>query len=90
MASKADSSFLAPLLTQELIKTKLKTTRKRLAVKTQEHACPPQAKEPEFQGKNYIFYCKYCIDLPYSALASNNFQFYLESKHKIKIKLTLS
>ena len=34
MASKADSSFLTPLLTQKLIKIKLKTTRKRLAVKT--------------------------------------------------------
>jgi len=32
-SSKADLSFLAPLLAQELIKTKLKTTRKRLAVK---------------------------------------------------------
>ena len=34
MASKADLSFLIPLLTSELIKIKLKITKKRLAVKT--------------------------------------------------------
>jgi len=89
MASKADSSFLAPLLTQELIKTKSKTTRKRSAVETWEHARPPQAGEPEFRGKNRIFYCKYCTDLPYSAPASNNFRSHLESKHGIKVESTL-
>jgi len=90
MASKADLSFLAPLLTQELIKTKSKTTRKRSAVETWEHARLPQAGlEPEFRGKNRIFYCKYYTDLPYSALASNNFRSYLKSKYRIKFKLTL-
>ena len=34
MASKADLSFFAPLLTQKLIKIKLKITRKYSAVKT--------------------------------------------------------
>ena len=89
MASEADLSFLAPLLTQESIKTKLKTTRKRSAVKTWEHARPPQAGlEPEFRGKNRIFYCKYCTDPPYSAPASNNFRSHLKSKFGIKVKST--
>jgi len=43
------------------------------ATKTWAYAREPRDGELEKQGKNRIFYCKYCLDPLYSTLASNSF-----------------
>ena len=58
------------------------------ATETWAHARKPKDGEPEKQGKNRIFYCKYYSDLPYSTFASNSFRAHLNSKYGIKVKST--
>jgi len=50
-----------------------KKARKRLAIETWAHTRELKDGEPECQGKNLVFYCKYCLDPPYNATASNSF-----------------
>ena len=60
-----------------------------MATETQAYIHEPKDRELEKPKKNRIFYCKYCLDSPYSTLTSNSFRAYFNSKYKIKIKLTL-
>lgn len=90
MDSEVDLSSLAPPTTQGSIETVSKKSRKRTptATETWPNARKPKDGEPEKQGKNRIFYCKYCSDPPYSTFASNSFRAHLNSKHGIKVEST--
>ena len=79
MDSEIDSSSSIPSITQDSIETASKKSRKRSAIETWAHTREPKDGEPERQGKNLIFYCKYCSDPPYSAMSSNSFRYHLEN-----------
>ena len=90
MDSEIDSSSFAPSITQDSIETASKKSRKHSAIETWAHTREPKDGEPECQGKNLIFYCKYCSDPPYSATASNSFRYHLETIHGVKVESTPS
>ena len=73
MDSEINLSSFTPLIAQDSIETVLKKSRKRGAIETWAHARELKDGELERRGKNLIFYCKYYLDPPYSAIASNSF-----------------
>jgi hypothetical protein len=89
MDSEIDSSSFAPSITQDSIETASKKSRKRSAIETWAHTREPKDGEPERPGKNLIFYCKYCLDPPYSATASNSFRYHLKTIHGVEVESTL-
>jgi len=86
MNSEVDSSIISPTL--DTLETESKKSRKRSAHTTWAHTRTPQDQEPEYQGKNRLFYCKYCIDESYSTPASTSFRHHLLSKHEIRVEAT--
>lgn len=86
MDPDVDLSSLTPSTTQDSIDAESKKRRKGSAVETWAHARPPKDGEPERQGKNRIFYCKYCTDPPYHAVASNSFRAHLKNEHEIEVQ----
>lgn len=59
-------------------------TRGIAAIATREHCRQPGPNEPEKQGKNRLFYCKYCTDV-YRTQASNTFRSHLAKVHGIAV-----
>ena len=86
MNSEVDSSIISPTL--DTLETESKKSRKRSAHTTWAHTRTLQDQEPEYQGKNRLFYCKYCIDESYSTLVSIFFRHYLLLKYGIRVKAT--
>ncbi|EED18402.1 conserved hypothetical protein [Talaromyces stipitatus ATCC 10500] len=78
-------SLLSVPLTQDST-SRPRSIRKLSAHETWSHTRTPREGEPERQGKNRLFYCKYCES--YSAQASNNFRDHLKKKHGIDIQPT--
>src|SRR6187431_570808 len=57
-------------------------TRGTAATVTRTHCRQPGQNEPEKEGKNRLFYCKYCTN-GYRSQASNTFRNHLASVHGI-------
>jgi len=86
MSSLADSSILSPLPTQEPSDIASRQSRKRTALATWDHTRPPHNLEPEYKGKDRIFYCKYCENPSYGCQSSSSFRNHLLRKHDIDIQ----
>jgi hypothetical protein len=86
MSSIADSSFLSPLPTQEPSDIESRKSRKRTALATWDHTRLPCNSEPEYKGKDRMFYCKYCENPSYGCQSSSSFRNHLSKKHDIDIQ----
>lgn len=56
------------------------------AEETWKHAREPTSEEPRVQGRNRIFYCKYCENPTYGIASSSGFRNHLEKKHQIFVE----
>jgi len=83
MASKAESSIFLSTLKSTKVKGLEASVRGLSNISLHEHTRLPYNHKPERYKKNKIYYCKYCIDLPYSGKSITNLRNYLKSKHQI-------
>ena len=86
MSSFADSSVLSPLPTQEPSDIESRKSRRRTALETWDHTRPSHDPEPEYKGKDRMFYCKYCENPPYGCQSTSSFRNHLSKKHDIDIQ----
>jgi BED zinc finger len=89
MASKADSSLLAPSTTQVSILSGSKPSKNQSTSAVWDHCRTAHGTE-----KKENKYCRYCKedskDLVYSTTNSQNMYMHIKRKHQIDIKLSLS
>ena len=72
MASKVELSIFKSTLKSTEVKGPEASVRGLSDISLHKYTRPPYNHKPERYKKNKIYYCKYCIDLPYGGKSTIN------------------
>jgi len=81
MASEAESSIFLSTLESTEVEGLEASVRGLSDISLHKHTRLPYDHKLERYKKNKIYYCKYCIDLPYGGKSTINLRNHLKSKH---------
>jgi len=81
MAFEAELSIFLSTLESTEVEGLEASVRGLSDISLHEHTQLPYDHELERYKKNKIYYCKYCIDLPYGGKSITNLQNHLKSKY---------